>query len=221
MKIGTDGILLGAWADFEGAKTILDVGTGTGLLALMAAQKQSSAKVYGVEIVPEAAEQAAENMQASPWADRLEVIAGDIRELTFSHPVDALICNPPFFQNSLPSPDQARTFARHSDSLSLADLLKKGGEILITSGRLSLILPALMSKQLWELAARYDFHVKRFWEVKPRVSRPAHRILVELRKAENAEIERGEIYLHKEGKNEYSTAYHELTRDFYKWLAGK
>ena len=123
MKVGTDGVLLGAWAD--GGQRILDIGTGTGLIALMMAQRFPAAEVTAVEIDEQAAMQACENVAASPFADRVNVIHDDIlryADACAEGCFDAIVCNPPFFVNSLKNPDSKRALARHNDNLSFCQL---------------------------------------------------------------------------------------------------
>ena len=126
MKVGTDGVLLGAWTRTGQGCSILDIGTGTGLIALILAQRIPDARITAVELDREAALQAAENVRNSPWAARIEVVEADIRQYAtrVSHPFDIIVSNPPFFNSSLHSPSEARTQARHTDSLSYAELFQ-------------------------------------------------------------------------------------------------
>ena len=145
MKVSTDACLLGAAADLRGATRLLDIGTGTGLLALMAAQRHPTLEIEAVEIDAAAAAQAAANAAASPWAERVRVhglsLAGYVatRPVRFSH----IICNPPFFRQSLRSPDAARNTARHeaADSLSFEDLTTFAAQLLVPTGLLTVLLP--------------------------------------------------------------------------------
>ena len=120
MKVGTDGVLLGAWA--EGGCTILDIGTGTGLVALMMAQRFEDAQVVGIDIDPDASEQARENVAASPFASRISILHTSLQAFSTERKFDAIVSNPPYFEHSLKNPDAARAAARHADSLPFADL---------------------------------------------------------------------------------------------------
>lgn len=140
MKVGTDGCLLGSWADVSQVRRLLDIGTGTGLVAIMCAQR-CDAQITGLEIDGEAAAQAAENAARSPWASRITIINGDALSYTADEPFDAIVSNPPFFSSSLKCPDKARTRARHDDTLSCPALLKKSAELLHHGGTLSVIIP--------------------------------------------------------------------------------
>ncbi|GAA3947967.1 tRNA1(Val) (adenine(37)-N6)-methyltransferase [Hymenobacter algoricola] len=145
MKVCTDACVLGAAADLSGAARILDVGTGTGLLALMAAQRNPAAVVEAVELDAAAAAQAAENAARSPWASRLRVHAHSLSHYAAAAPApfDHILCNPPFFRDSLRSPDAARTTARHTapDTLSFAELAQFAARFLTPAGRLTVLLP--------------------------------------------------------------------------------
>ena len=148
MKVGTDGVLLGAWARVEHCRRILDMGTGTGLVALMTAQR-SNATIVAIDLDADAVEQAKENVTASPWADRIQVFEADARDLYSSEfrilysefLFDAILCNPPFFENSLKSPDAARTMARHTDTLSFDELARSAARLLTSEGELSVVIP--------------------------------------------------------------------------------
>lgn len=142
MKVGTDGVLLGAWADTQQSLRILDVGTGTGLIALMLAQR-SEALIDAIDIDPAACLQAETNVRNSPFAERIRVFHTSLEAYQPASDLsyDLIVSNPPYFQHSLKSPDTQRTLARHTDSLSLPDLLRNGHSLLKPDGRLALILP--------------------------------------------------------------------------------
>ena len=140
MKVGTDGVLLGAWFPLEPGMSVLDVGTGTGLIAIMAAQREAG-KVTAVEIEPDAAVQAAENVSHSEWAGRIEVLNSDIALFTAEYGFDRIVCNPPYFRDSLRCPDVGRNAARHNDSLSYETLARCSAKLLAPDGLLCLVLP--------------------------------------------------------------------------------
>ena len=164
MKVGTDGVLLGAWARVAHCRRVLDIGTGTGLVALMAAQR-SQAHIVAIDLDADAVAQATANVAASPWPARIQVMEVDAREIDNSdvsiqnsestHPeansefiihnseflFDAILCNPPFFENALKSPDAARTMARHTDTLSFDELARSAARLLSPEGELSVIIP--------------------------------------------------------------------------------
>lgn len=140
MKVGTDGVLLGAWFPVEPGMSVLDVGTGTGLIALMAAQR-GAGSVTAVEIDPDAAAQAARNAASSEWSDRINVVNADIAHFTVESRYDRIVCNPPYFRDSLRCPDAGRNTARHNDSLSYETLARCSANLLAPCGLLCLVLP--------------------------------------------------------------------------------
>ena len=140
MKVGTDGVLLGAWFPMEWGKTVLDVGCGTGLVAIMAAQRGASS-VTAVEIDPEASEQAFQNAANSEWSDRIFVQCADFAHFTAEIRFDRIVSNPPYFRDSLRCPDQGRNAARHNDSLSYETLVRCSAALLAPDGLLCVVLP--------------------------------------------------------------------------------
>ena len=140
MRVGTDGVLIGAWCNCAGARRILDVGTGTGLVAIMAAQR-SEAQVTAVEIDADAAGQARRNAENSPWNGLICVECTDISDFTANSGFDRIVCNPPYFRNSLRCPDAGRNTARHNDSLSFETLAGCSARLLADGGLLCVVLP--------------------------------------------------------------------------------
>lgn len=140
MKVGTDGVLLGAWFPLESGDKVLDIGTGTGLVAIMAAQR-GAGSVTAVEIDPDAAGQAHENAADSPWADKIHVECADIARFTAESGFDRIISNPPYFRDSLRCPDSGRSTARHNDSLSYETLVRCSAALLAPGGLLCVVLP--------------------------------------------------------------------------------
>ena len=142
MKVGTDGVLLGAWTDLSHSRRILDIGTGTGLIALMLAQRCMDARITAIDLDSAAVEQAQENIQASPWKDRIEALQQDICTYHPNGTFDTIVSNPPYFIDSLKCPDGQRSTARHTDTLDADRLIGKVSELLTSDGRFSIILPA-------------------------------------------------------------------------------
>ena len=142
MKVGTDGVLLGAWA--SGGKQILDIGTGTGLVAIMLAQRFGDAQVTAVEIDHDAALQAADNISSSPFAQRISVVETSIQNFkgTDTQTFDCIVSNPPFFTDSLKNPDSQRATARHADTLPYRDLFAAVKRLLADDGEFSAIIPS-------------------------------------------------------------------------------
>lgn len=141
MKVGTDGVLLGAWADVAESKHILDIGTGSGLIALMVAQRSVEAKVLGIDIDANAVSQARSNFAKSPWSERLTAEQCDVRELCTEQQFDHIVSNPPYFVETTESPNEARATARHATHLKFGDIIAVAERLLADGGGLSVILP--------------------------------------------------------------------------------
>ena len=212
MKVGTDGVLLGAWADCEGAKHILDIGTGTGVIALMMAQRNVEAKIHAVEIDETASKRARSNFDLSPWAERLEVECCAVQEFAPSEKFDLIISNPPYFVDSLLPPDAKRSTARHTHDLSFEELDKAVCRLLAEDGRFALILPTtefdkyLAIKQLC-LCRRCDVH--------PTVGSPTKRVMAEFAKQKVDAVVLENITIEQERRGDYTEEYRTLTKDFY------
>lgn len=215
MKVGTDGVLLGAWANCEGAKKVLDIGTGTGLVALMLAQR-SNATIDAVEIDREATKQAKENVQKSPWGDRIEIINQSFQEFTKmrDESYDLIVSNPPYFQNAFFAPDEKRTNARHNSNLQLEDLLTGAQKLMNEEGILSMILPYLEGSMFILKASEMGLYCVRQTKVLPKPNREPKRLLLEFMKTKKPLVEQ-EIIIELNKRHEYSEAYKNLTQDFY------
>ena len=142
MKVGTDGVLLGAWAPVDQAHTALDVGTGTGLVALQLAQRNPHLRVTAVEIDAPAAAQAAENVAGSPWPDRIEVVCADFNDFQPDGRFDLIVSNPPYFVDALPCPDRQRNTARHAGGLNYDLLFRRSARLLSEGGVVSIVIPS-------------------------------------------------------------------------------
>ncbi|WP_246843940.1 methyltransferase, partial [Hydrocoleum sp. CS-953] len=183
MKVGTDGTLLGAWVDVSGAEKILDIGTGTGLITLMLAQR-SSANIDAVEIDINSSIQARENVELSPWSDRVKVENSSIQKYTefCQKRYDLIVSNPPFFENALKTANRARTVARHTDFLSQDDLLQAAVKLLSETGRLAVIYPVEQAENFHGKAEYFGLFCQRILYVKSMPEIPTKRILMELSK---------------------------------------
>lgn len=217
MKVSTDACLFGAWAPFpENVATILDIGAGTGLLSLMLSQRFPSATLTALEIDPQAAEQARENIAGSPFADRVEVVCGDIRDHNPTALYDGIISNPPFFQNSLKGPDAARNRARHSDgTLLFPELFEAVVRLLKPGGHFALLLP-VEAQKAWEAALiSGNLFLQQQVFIKPLPQKVANRVLNLYEKGEfsgNRVFSERVIY---EEHGQYSAAFQEWLRPFY------
>ena len=181
MKVGTDGVLLGAWA--QGGRRILDIGTGTGLIALMMAQRYPEAFVTGIDIDADAVQQARENIAESPFKDRVEVFHTSLQDYTpLVSSFDSIVSNPPFFVDSLQAPNRQRTVARHADTLTYRDLMQSAYQLLSDDGELSLIIPFDYRRRLDDEAIIMGFFSSRVCAVRTTDSKPPRRYLLAYRK---------------------------------------
>lgn len=216
MKVGTDGTLLGAWATLPPhAKKILDIGTGSGLIAIMAAQRHPIAKITAIDIDKDCVMQATENAVASPWAERIEVIESPLQEYSPEEKFDVIISNPPYFADSMHSPDKQRTTARHTASLSFKELTDGVLRLLADDGLFAVILPTAESELLLS-ASRGRLFTWRRCEVWSTPESGARRIMLELKREPPKDLAQKEkIIIEQGGRHVYSEEYKALTADFY------
>ena len=213
MKVGTDGVLLGAWTDLSHSRRILDIGTGTGLIALMLAQRCMDARITAIDLDSAAVEQAQENIQASPWKDRIEALQQDICTYHPNGTFDTIVSNPPYFIDSLKCPDGQRNTARHTDTLDADRLIGKASELLTSDGRFSIILPAEQTEDLIRVAGEKGLHPSRQTWVITRPGLSPKRILMEFRKTP-VTLQPDELVVELE-RHVYSEEYIALTQEFY------
>lgn len=214
MKVGTDGILLGAWAPLEGANKALDIGTGTGLIALMLKQRAPSLVITAVEIDNDAFLQAKENISASPWQD-IGVWQGNIKEFHKDTAFDLIVSNPPFFYDSLKSDNAQRMTARHTDGLSFDSLCAKAASLLSEKGRFCVVLPTTELSRFESAADNANLKITKKQWVFTSKKKSAKRVLLCLaHKNKLQTLVEEELVIHAES-GEYSTAYKQLCRDFY------
>ena len=216
MKVGTDGVLLGAWAVYGGVRRVLDIGTGTGLIALMTAQRAPHARIDAIELDQDAFLQAAENVARSPWSDRIRVIHDDF--LSWSRNsgerYDLILCNPPYFKSSGRITDRSRQRARQDDTLPLNRLIRQSAGLLTATGTVYLIIPHSRFHEAVEITARADLNITRILKVKGTQSSQVKRVLVALEK-KFSPVEENELVLHDVDQSRFSDAYRQLTMDFY------
>lgn len=213
MKVGTDGVLLGAWAPVEKAENILDVGTGTGLIALQLAQRSPQARIAAIEIDLAAAEQAAENVSRSPWDDRVEVICQDFRDYCPESRFDLLVSNPPYFVDALKCPDGQRCMARHTGGLNYDLLFSRSSSLLKEQGRVSIIIPAEVEKKVVDTAWDHRLFLSHRLQVFTKPGKPCRRVLLTFGfEMKPCKEERLCIEAAHGG---YSDEYRALTKDFY------
>ena len=213
MKVGTDGVLLGAWVNLSNSHRILDIGTGTGLIALMMAQRCNDSNITAIDINTEAVSQANENIQASPWKDRVIAIQQDIRSFHPNKSFDTIVSNPPYFINSLKSSDTQRNTARHTDTLSAEDLIRKTADLLTEDGYFSIILPTEQIEELIQISERVGLYPSRRTHVITRPGLMPKRTLMEFCKRETP-FPTNQLVIELD-RHVYSEEYIALTRDFY------
>lgn len=213
MKVGTDGCLLGAWFCTDGSQRILDIGSGTGLISMMAAQR-CNAKIVGIEIDAIAAERAKANANKSPWGNRIEIIHSDLQNYTSEEPFDTIVSNPPYFSNSLKCDNEQRSLARHDDSLSPALFFTKSQELLSCKGKISLILPTDTIDKWINEATFKGFSTHRITQIQTTPRKAPKRALIELRR-DNCIAPQKEILILESSPGRYSDEACRLLRDFY------
>ena len=215
MKVGIDGVLLGVWACTENTTHILDIGTGTGLIALMLAQRSTST-IDSIDINPNAFAQASENIRLSPWANRVNVQEISLQDFAVKaiHRYDLIVSNPPYFINSLKAPAEDRTTARHTDSLTHEDLILNSISLLKPLGRICIILPVKEAIQCKNYALNNGLFCRREVRVIPKPNADAKRILMEFG-LQDCRNEVSELVIESEVRHHYSAEFSLLARDFY------
>ena len=181
MKVGTDALLLGSWSDVSDARQIIDAGTGSGIVALMAAQRAPLAEVTGVELEPNAVAEAKANSERSPWSDRTRIVEDSIQAFAAraenQGAFDTFLINPPFFHGKPKSPDEARNLARHDDALPYAAFLNAAWNLLNSNGTLQVVWPWDRWAELKNGADKFGFHLRRQADVCGRESHEPRRVL--------------------------------------------
>lgn len=214
MKVGTDGVLLGAWVDPLNAATVLDIGTGSGVIALMLAQRTSPQTIiHGVEVEAQDADQASQNVLLSPWPQKVTIFQTAIQDFDPGNLYDLIVSNPPYFNNSQEPPDLRRVQARHTILLTYHDLLTAVTRLLKPGGRFSVILPYTEGIGFIGLAASFHLHCIQQWSFRTRKEKPIERWLLTFSYVARP-ADHGEILLYNEG-DQWSEDYIRLTREFY------
>jgi tRNA1Val (adenine37-N6)-methyltransferase len=215
MKVGTDAVLLGAWANTIQAKKILDIGTGTGIIALMLAQK-SGAKIDAIDIDKDSFIQASENITNSNWKDRINVYQISLQEFAAitESKYELIVSNPPYFIDSSKALEESRTNARHTDLLPYKDLIEGVLKLLQNNGKFYVILPVKEAEIFTKMAEEKKMYLTKLLKVIPRTDKPIKRHLMrfELLKKNRNE---SEIVIEKNLRHDYTTEYKELTKDYY------
>ncbi len=221
MKVGTDGVLLPCWVPKEilsKSNNILDIGTGTGVISLILAQRKDnlSTSIDALEIDEQAAKQASLNFKNSPWAKQIKIINNTLNNYNPNKKYDLIISNPPYFENGLKSEKEVKNLARHTDSLSFEQLIKNSAKLQLNNGYLAIIIPYNSSSKITRIATENKYILKSHCKVKPTSQKGYKRSLMIFQKT-NSDIEKStsELIIEDKGRHQYSDDYIDLTKDFY------
>ena len=215
MKVGTDGVLLGAWTSVESAHRILDIGTGTGLVALMLAQRSlPDANIVALEIDEAAVGQARENIIRSPWKERVEVVQADFKKYRSLDKFDVIVSNPPYFVDALKCPDNQRCMARHTNELNYELLFGHSTHLLSEQGIISVIIPSEVEKTVIDTAWKYQLYPYRCLHVFTKPGKPYRRVLLAFSRQEVSCTE-DSLYIEGEKHGKFTSEYISLTKEFY------
>ncbi len=214
MKVGTDAVLLGSWVNTSNAKTILDIGTGTGIIALMLAQK-SDATIDAIDIDKNAFVQASENIAGCKWKERIQIHHISLQQYSTDSPkYDLIVSNPPYFVDSSKASEESRTNARHTDQLPFSDLLNGVLNLLNPTGSFYVILPTKESLVFRDMAEEQNLFLTKLTRVITLADRPEKRLLMQFEFTKKA-LEENFITIEKDERHSYTDEYKELTKDYY------
>jgi tRNA1Val (adenine37-N6)-methyltransferase len=216
MKVGTDGVLLGAWCNVKNAGSVLDIGTGSGLIAIMQAQRNSKCFIDGVETDLESYSQAVSNANNCPWKSRIAMHHTSFQDywMQCNKTYDMIVSNPPYFQNSLLNPSAERSAARHSHSLSMDDLIDGVITLLDPSGSYHMIMPVTEALIFIGKAEAKSLFCRKITSVLPNPGKSPKRLLMEF-KHSKGDVENSELIIELGKRHEYSEEFKALTKDFY------
>ncbi len=216
MKVGTDAVLLGAWVKTNGAKRILDVGTGTGVIALMLAQR-TEALIDGIDIEDLACAQAEENVRLSPWSEQVRILhhslQGYCEETTTRY--DLIVSNPPYFLDSSKASGLERTTARHADLLPHVELIDSVICLLDRKGKFCVILPVKEAAIFRELAKEKGLHLSKLLRVRTRIDKETEKRHLMQFEFSPSSFSEETIVIEKDERHSYTEEYKELTKDYY------
>lgn len=215
MKIGTDAVLLGAWTNCHGAKKILDIGTGSGILALMMAQK-SEAEITAIEIEENACKQAQINFEKSKWKNRIQLKHTSLQHFSdeCTDKFDVIISNPPYFTNSLKPNKTGRAIARHTDTLNMEELFSCSAKLMHNKSTFNIIFPAEHKEELIKEAAKKNMYLVQICEIQPNAEKAANRVMMRFSLTEKS-LTQEIIVIELDKRHHYTNEYILLTKDFY------
>lgn len=215
MKVGTDAVLIGSWVNALNSKTILDIGTGTGIIALMLAQK-SGARIDAIDIDINAFEQAQENINSCNWKDRITAHHISLQQFTLENTqkYDLIVSNPPYFVDSSKAIEESRSNARHTDQLGYNELLDGVLNLLNPNGKFYVILPTKEGESFRDLAEENKFYLTKLTRVITRADKPEKRLLMRFEFIRRTFSE-SSIVIEKDERHSYTDEYKELTKDYY------
>ena len=216
MKVGTDAVLLGAWVMPQQATRILDIGTGTGIIALMLAQK-SEAEITAIDIDEQAVIQAKQNIMDGPFTNNIQVMLSSIQAFASqSHATyDLIVTNPPYFEQSLKSTDEQRSHARHADVLPFGELLDAVKLLLDSKGKFCVILPRLEAEKFTTMAEKKGFQLSKLLRVKSRTDKPEAKRHIMQFEFLATEFSEATLVIEEEVRHQYTSDYKDLTKDYY------
>lgn len=216
MKVGTDAVLLGAWVQPSDSKTILDIGTGTGIISLMLAQK-SKATITAIDIDKEAVEQASINFKASKFSEQLSAVNLSLQEFVRStaEKFDLIVTNPPYFVGSLKSSDTNRSTARHTDLLPFNELIDGVKSLLNPKGKFCLILPKNEAIKFREMAEQKGFQLSKLLRVRTRLDKDEEKRQIMQFEYHPSEFSESTLVIEKDERMSYTEEYKNLTKDYY------
>ena len=215
MKIGTDGILIGAWVNVSNKFKALDIGSGTGIISIMLCQRNLNLELDSVELSPSAIKDAKINIENCNWSNRIKLFHQDLKDFHPDSNYDLIVSNPPYFKKSLQPSNSERSKARHQNDLKLEDIIKFSKQHLTKDGSLNIILPFEQKKEAIQFAKKYGLSSVRECAVYPKPNKSPHRILIEFSRNENKQIIKESLVIEKAGRHNYSEDYKKLTREFY------
>jgi len=222
MKVTTDACLFGAWVAEEvrsqesGVRSSLDIGTGTGLLALMLAQKNPEANILAIEIDKDAAEQATNNIDSSLWKDQVDLLEADVKDFSFPEKFDLIISNPPFYEKELRSDTDKKNIAHHSENLTLKELLVIIKDHLTKTGSFFLLLPYKRNEEIKKLFKDHDLNISKILFVRQSVKHDYFRIMLKgkLSEQKSIETEFNEMSIWDD-RQQYTNEFKQLLKDYY------